>query len=193
MRERAATFVPVEGRAAKDGDFVLMKLNGTPVGEGDPVEADNIMCHVGAEETLESFTENLRGAKPGETKKFRTEYPDDYPDEKLEGQDLRLYSGSAGRSRKRSCPELNDEFAKEVAGEAAGVTTLAEMRKKIRENLEAAKEQQQSGQAREKILEDAGEEARFPGSRGAGRASNGRAPRTCGALAGRAGRRSRAR
>ena len=68
MRDRAATFVPVEGRAAKDGDYALIKLMGTPVGGGDPVQADNILCHVGAEETLESFTENLRGANPGETK-----------------------------------------------------------------------------------------------------------------------------
>ena len=30
MRERAATFVPVEGRAAKDGDYALMKLTGSP-------------------------------------------------------------------------------------------------------------------------------------------------------------------
>ena len=29
MRERAATFVPVEGRAAKDGDYALIKLSGT--------------------------------------------------------------------------------------------------------------------------------------------------------------------
>ena len=86
MRERAATFVPVEGRAAKDGDYALIKLSGTPEGGGDPVEADNVMCHIGAEETLESFTENLRGANPGETKKFEAKYPDDYPDEKLKGK-----------------------------------------------------------------------------------------------------------
>src|ERR1700722_19939114 len=70
MRERVATFVPVEGRAAKDGDYVLIKLSGIPVGGGDPVQADNILCHIGAEETLESFTENLRGASSGDTKKF---------------------------------------------------------------------------------------------------------------------------
>jgi trigger factor len=86
MRERAATFVPVEGRAAKDGDYVLMKLMGTPVGGGDPVQADNILCHLGAEETLESFTENLRGAASGETKKFQAKYPEDYPDPKLAGK-----------------------------------------------------------------------------------------------------------
>src|SRR5271155_4417789 len=82
MRERAATFAPVEGRAAKDGDYALIKLSGMPEGGGDPIEADNIMCHIGAEETLESFTENLRSANPGETKKFQAKYPDDYPDEK---------------------------------------------------------------------------------------------------------------
>ena len=102
MRERSATFVPIEDRPAKDGDFVLMKLNGTPVGEGDPVEADNIMCHVGAEETLESFTENLRGAKAGETKKFRTEYPADYPDEKLKGKTYDYVGRSPGRQRKEA-------------------------------------------------------------------------------------------
>src|ERR1700758_2276905 len=37
LRERTATFVPVEGRPAKDGDYVLIKLNGTPVGGGDQV------------------------------------------------------------------------------------------------------------------------------------------------------------
>src|SRR5580693_4310481 len=41
MRERAATFVPVEGRPAADGDSVLIKLKGIPTGGGEPVEADN--------------------------------------------------------------------------------------------------------------------------------------------------------
>jgi trigger factor len=161
MRDRAATFVPVEGRAAQDGDFVLMKLNGTPVGEGEPVEADNIMCHVGAEETLESFTEHLRGANAGETKKFRTEYPADYPDEKLKGKTYD-YSVEVQGVKEKKVPELNDEFAKEVAGEAAGITNVAEMRKKILENLTASREQQQSGQAKDKILEELVKKHDFP-------------------------------
>jgi trigger factor len=161
MRERSATFVPVEGRAAKDGDFVLMKLNGTPVGEGEPVEADNIMCHVGAEETLESFTENLRGANAGETKKFRNEYPADYPDEKLKGKTYD-YVVEVQAVKEKKLPEVNDDFAKEVAGQAAGISNLADMRKKILENLEASKEQQQSGQAKDKILEDLVKKHDFP-------------------------------
>jgi trigger factor len=161
MRDRAATFVPAEGRAAQDGDFVLIKLAGTPVGEGEPVEADNIMCHIGAEETLESFTENLRGANPGETKKFRSQYPADYPDPKLAGKTYD-FTVEVLAIKVKQLPELNDEFAKEVAGEAAGVSTVEEMKKKIRENLEAAKEDQQKAEAREKILEALVKSHEFP-------------------------------
>jgi trigger factor len=161
MRERAATFVPVEGRSAKDGDFVLMKLIGTPVGGGDPVQADNILCHLGAEETLESFTENLRGAAAGETKKFQAKYPDDYPDPKLAGKTYD-YSVDVQGIKEKKLPDLNDEFAKDAAGETGGFTTLAEMRKKILENLEAAKAQQQESQAREKILEQLVKRHDFP-------------------------------
>lgn len=161
LRERAATFVPVEGRAAKDGDFVLMKLKGTPVGGGDPVEADNILCHLAAEETLESFTENLRGASAGETKKFRSQYPEDYPDAKLAGKTYD-YSVEVQGIKEKKLPELNDEFVKDAAGEAGGVTTLAELRSKIRTNLDAAKEHQQGAQAREKILDTLVKRHDFP-------------------------------
>jgi trigger factor len=152
LRERGATFVPIEGRAAQDGDYALIKLIGTPEGGGEPVQGDNILCHIGAEETLESFTENLRGAMPGETKKFQARYPDDYPDPKLAGK-VYDYSVDVQDLKEKKLPELNDEFAKDAAGEQAGISTLAELRTKIRENLDAAKEQQQTAQGHEKILQ----------------------------------------
>jgi trigger factor len=152
MRERAATFVPIEGRAAKDGDSVLIKLNGVPTDGGEPVEADNILVPLGATETLSSFTENLRGASAGETKKFEARYPDDYPDQKLAGKTYDFTAEVQGIKEKK-LPELNDEFVKEVTGEKSEVNTLEELRKRIRENLEASKEQQQGSQARDRILE----------------------------------------
>ena len=161
MRERAATFVPVEGRAAKDGDSVLIKLKGVPTAGGEPVEADNILVPLGAEETLASFTENLRGASAGETKKFEARYPDDYPDQKLAGKTYDFTVDVLGVKEKK-LPELNDEFVKEVAGEKAEMATLDELRKKIRENLEASKEQQEGSQARDKILEQLVQKHDFP-------------------------------
>src|SRR5246500_1580588 len=70
MTERAAAFAPVEGRTVENGDFVQLKLIGTPEGGGEPLQADNVLCHGGAEETMEPFNENLRGANIGDHKNF---------------------------------------------------------------------------------------------------------------------------
>jgi trigger factor len=181
MRERGASYVPVEGRPAKDGDYVLLKLIGTPAGGGEPVQADNILCHLGGEETLESFTENLRGANPGETKQFESRYPDDYPDQKLAGKTYN-YSVDVQGIKEKKLPELNDEFAKDAAGEQGGVTTLEELRKKIRENLDAARAGADVTGPR-KDSRAARETARFPRPGGSHRGADGRASRARGALA----------
>lgn len=161
MRERAAAFVPVEGRAAKDGDSVLIKLKGMPTEGGEPVEADNVLVPIGAEETLASFTENLRGANSGETKKFQAKYPDEYPDKKLAGKTYDFIVDVQSIKEKK-LPELNDDFVKEGAGENADVKTLDELREKIRENLEASKEHQQRTQAQDRILEQLVNSHNFP-------------------------------
>src|SRR6516164_6044494 len=73
-RERAAAFAPVEGRPVENGDFVQLKLLGTPAGGGEPLQADSVMCHVGAEETMRPFNENLLGANVGDHKTFEVDY-----------------------------------------------------------------------------------------------------------------------
>jgi trigger factor len=86
LRDRAATFVPVEGRAIANGDYAQLKLKGIPAGGVEPIEADSVLCHVGGEETMEPFNENLRGANTGDHKNFDVTYPSDYPDAKLQGK-----------------------------------------------------------------------------------------------------------
>ncbi|MGA9882463.1 MAG: trigger factor [Candidatus Acidiferrales bacterium] len=161
MRERAAVYVPVEGRSAQNGDSVSVKLIGAPVEGGEPVQADNILVHLGSEETLASFTENLTGVNVGETKRFRTEYPADYPDPKLAGKAYD-YTVEVLGIKEKKLPELNDEFVKEAAGEKADISTLDELRKKLRENMEAAKEQQEKSQAQERILDELVKQHDFP-------------------------------
>jgi len=161
IRERAASFMPVEGRPTQDGDYALIKLMGTPVGGGDPIQADNILCHIGAEETLASFTENLRGTNVGDTKRFRSEYPQDYPDPKLAGKTYD-YAVEIQGIKEKKLPDLNDEFAKDAAGEGEGITTLDELRQRILERLVAAKDQQQAAQVREKILDTLVKQHDFP-------------------------------
>ena len=147
MRERAAAFAPVEGRAAADGDFVQLKLVGTPQGGGEQLKADSVLCHIGAEETMEPFNENLRGANAGDHKSFDVEYPADYPDAKLAGKKFTYAVDVLGIKRKK-LPELNDEFAKDVSDSS----TLDELTKKIRESLEHQRDHRQKELQREKIL-----------------------------------------
>ncbi len=147
MRSRAATLLPVEGRALADGDFAVLKLIGAPEGGGEPVQAENVLCHIGAEETMEAFNTNLRGARPGDKKQFDAAYPADYPDPKLSGKSFHYTVDIIGVKEKK-LPELNDEFAKDV--EAA---SLDDLRAKIRQNLEAERDHRQREQAEQKLIE----------------------------------------
>jgi trigger factor len=147
MRERAAAFAPVEGRAVENGDFVQLKLLGTPAGGGEPLQADSVLCHIGAEETMAAFNENLRGAKVGEHKNFDVIYPADYPDAKLAGKTYHYAAEVLGVKTKK-LPELNDEFAKDVSDAA----TLDELKKKVRENLEHQRDHNHKELLHEKVL-----------------------------------------
>jgi trigger factor len=147
MRERAAAFAPVAGRPAENGDFVQLKLMGTPTGGGEPVQADSVLCHIGAEETMEPFNENLRGANAGDHKTFDVAYPADYPDAKLAGKTYHYAVEVLGIKNKK-LPELNDEFAKDVSD----TTTLDELKTKVREGLSAARDQKHKDLLHEKVL-----------------------------------------
>jgi trigger factor len=146
-RERAAAFAPVEGRAVENGDFAQLKLVGTPADGGEPINADSVLCHVGAEETMEPFNESLRGANIGDHKEFDVEYPADYPDEKLAGKKFHYAADVTGIKTKK-LPELNDEFAKDVSDAA----TLEELKTKIRESLLHQRDHRQKDLQRERVI-----------------------------------------
>jgi trigger factor len=147
LRDRAATFVPVEGRPITDGDYAQLKLKGIPAGGGETLEAESVLCHVGGEETMDAFNQNLRGANAGDRKNFDVVYPADYPDPKLKGKTYSYAVEVLGIKEKKR-PELGDDFAKDVSD----AKSLDELRTKIRADLDAARTQRQNEQARDKLL-----------------------------------------
>jgi trigger factor len=157
MRQRAAAFSPVEGRAIENGDFAQLKLTGTPSDGGEPLQAESVLCHIGAEETMEAFNENLRGANIGDKKNFDVDYPADYPDPKLAGKKYHYDVEVLGIKNKK-LPELNDEFAKDVSD----ATTLDELKGKIRESLEHQRDHRKKEAVREKVLEQLIKSHDFP-------------------------------
>ncbi|PYU79847.1 MAG: trigger factor [Acidobacteria bacterium] len=157
MRERAAAFAPVEGRAIQDGDFAQVKLLGKPQGGGDPLQADSVLCHIGAEETMEPFNANLKGASAGEHRNFDVDYPADYPDPKLAGKKYHYAVEVLGIKTKK-LPELNDEFAKDVSDAA----TLDELKKKVREGLGQQRDHKHKELLHEKVLAEIVKRHEFP-------------------------------
>jgi len=147
LRDRAATFVPVEARPIADGDYAQLKLKGIPAGGGETLDAESVLCHLGGEETMDAFNQNLRGANTGDHKTFDVTYPADYPDPKLQGKTYSYAVEVLGIKEKKR-PELTDEFAKDL-GEGQ---TIEELRTKVRENLEAARSDRLNDQTREKLL-----------------------------------------
>jgi len=84
-------------------------------------------------------------------------YPSDYPDPKLQGKTY-TYAVEVLGIKEKKRPELTDEFAKDVSE----AQTLEELRKKMRENLEAEGSRRQSDQTREKLLAQIVKSHEFP-------------------------------
>jgi trigger factor len=150
LQEQKAAFSAVEGRAIQDGDYAQVSLDGVPKPDepgAKPVHMDEVLVEIGGKNTMPEFTENLRGASPGDERSFDVHYPDDFSDERLRGKTF-AYKVQLKAIKQKSLPELNDDFAKEV-GE---FTTLDEVRQRIREGMEHDRRHEAERQAKDKLL-----------------------------------------
>ncbi|HMD32161.1 MAG TPA: trigger factor, partial [Candidatus Acidoferrales bacterium] len=147
MRERAANYAPIEGRAAQDGDYAVLNVLGVPADGGAPVRAEEVMCRLGGDETVAAFTENLRGAQAGDERKFDAAYPEDFPDARLKGKTV-AYTVNVTGLKEKKLPELDDAFAKDVS--QAG--TLGELRTQLREQMEKARDRRKNDLVRDKLI-----------------------------------------
>jgi len=148
LQEQHAAFTSVEGRALADGDFAQVSLDGEPKdGEGKPVHMDDILVEIAGKNTMPEFTENLRGASTGDERRFDVQYPEDSSDKRLAGKTF-TYTVRVQGIKQKSLPELDDQFAKEL-GEFAN---LDEVRKRIREGMEAERKHNAEREAKDKLV-----------------------------------------
>jgi len=151
LRERHATFNPIEGRTLADGDFAQVSLDGTPKSgdERQPVHMDEVLVEIAGGNTMPEFTENLRGANAGDERTFDVNYPEDAQDKRLAGKTF-SYAVKIHALKQKSLPELNEEFAKQF-GEFANVDDL---RKRIREQIESDRKHEAEHKAKDKVVDD---------------------------------------
>ena len=150
VREQHATYTSVEGRSLAEGDFAQASMNGRPKDAGDktqPVHMDEVMIEIGGKNTVPEFTENLRGANAGDERSFEVVYPEDTNDKRLAGKTF-VYTVKVQAIKQKSLPELNDDFAKEL-GE---FTSVDQVRKQIRDNMEAERKHTAEREAKDKLV-----------------------------------------
>jgi trigger factor len=150
VREQHATYTSVEGRSLADGDYAQASMDGKPKendGTAQPVHMDEVLIEIGGKNTVPEFTENLRGANAGDEREFEVSYPEDVADKRLAGKAF-VYSVKVQAIKQKNLPELNDDFAKEL-GE---FTSFDQVRKQIRDNMEAERKHDAERQAKDKLV-----------------------------------------
>ena len=148
LRDQKADYINVDPRPIEDGDHAVISIESLSGVEGPPVKQDEMTLHVGADDTLPAFTENLRGMSPGEAKDFDVTYPENYAQPKLAGKTVRFHVIVKG-IRKKELPEVNDEFAQDLGD----FRTVDELREALRKNLYAQREMAAQQEAKNKLVE----------------------------------------
>ena len=156
VREQHATYTTVEGRTLAEGDFAQASMDGKPKDSKDvkeaaanPVHMDDVLIEIGGKNTVPEFSQNLAGAAAGEERNFEVSYPEDISDKRLAGKTF-VYTVKVNGIKQKNLPELTDDFAKEL-GE---FTSLDQVRKQIRDNMEAEKRHDAEREAKDKLVAD---------------------------------------
>ncbi|HEX5235402.1 MAG TPA: trigger factor [Silvibacterium sp.] len=165
VRDSRSTMEPVtEDRALADGDWAQISFKGHIQGEeangeaaDQPISGDDVMIEIGGRNTLASFNEALRGARPGQELKFEVAYPTEFGEKRLAGKNV-VYDVEVKAIKKKIQPELNDEFAKEL-GDYSGIE---DFRTKLREHLAADKDRRLRGETQNKLTEALVAHFQFP-------------------------------
>jgi trigger factor len=152
VREQHATFTSVEGRALADGDYAQVSLDGKPKdgpsdGQDKPVHMDEVLVEIAGKNTMPEFTENLRGASPGDERVFEVTYAADAQEQRLAGKTF-TYTVKVQSIKQKTLPDLDDQFATQL-GE---FKTLEEVRQRIREGMESERKHAAEHEAKDKLV-----------------------------------------
>jgi trigger factor len=132
LRQDAAVFVDLD-RPAGRGDVVVadsvrLDANGRRM---PSTRAKNLRLELGAPDMLPDLENGLLGAEAGQERTVEIAYPADYPSQDLAGRSIR-YLIRVRKTQEKKLRDLDDNFAREVFG----LTSLEELRERVRHNLE---------------------------------------------------------
>ncbi len=148
IRQSLSRLEPVEGRdVARAGDLALVDYEGKIDGKEFPgSRAENATVEVAPGDLVDSKVQALEGTRVGGTVEIDSSFPPDYAVEQLKGKQahFRIHLKAL---KARVVPELNDDLAQEMqAGKS-----LADLRAKVRSDLEKLALAKAASEEREQI------------------------------------------
>lgn len=133
MAENRLEFAAVsDGRAAKEGDKVVLDFTGS-IG-GEPFaggEVNDFQLELGQGGFIPGFEEQVVGAKGGDKKVIKVNMPDDHPNEELKGKEV-TFDVTVKEVQEPTAVTIDEEFAKSL-----GMETLDALKAAVREQIES--------------------------------------------------------
>jgi len=155
VRERLAKLESSD-RPAELGDFVVIDYLGAiddePFAGG---EGRDQLLELGSGRLVGGFEDQLQGATAGEERTVQITFPDDYQGEELAGR-AASFAVTVKDVKRKELPELDDDFAADVAG----FDSLEELREDLRSKLLEAEREEIEGDFRGAVLDAAAANAR---------------------------------
>lgn len=120
-----------EKRAVKDGEIVVIDFDGTVDGKPFPgMKGNDFPLELGSKSFIDTFEEQLVGAKAGDHKTVKVTFPKDYGHEPLRGVKA-VFEVDVKELRKPVAPKIDDEFAKKL-----GFDSLAKVKEVIEQQIQ---------------------------------------------------------
>jgi trigger factor len=157
IQESQATWEPAK-RAAKLGDTLTITSKGLVDGkEFANVDGGEFLAEAGSMNPVPGFAEQLKGMKEGGSKAFDIDIPADYPNEEFAGKTAN-FTVDVSEVKKKELPKLTDALAASLGED---FKTVAELRTRISDNLEAQAKDTLRRSLEEKIVDALVEGAEF--------------------------------
>lgn len=154
LRQPQVSFKTVE-RPAQTGDIVVVNYTGTS--EGKPLtelaptamgltQQKNFWVEIGAKAFIPGFDDQLAGAKAGDKRTIKVDFPADFVTPQLAGK-TGLYETEIVEVKEKTLPAIDEAFAKSY-----GAENLEKLRAGVRKDLENELNHKQQRTVRNQLL-----------------------------------------
>ena len=151
LRQRAAEYVPVEGRGVGAEDYVAVEIQGRDLKTKRFFPTEKSVVLAGDARNEKDLEDNLAGMKPGEEKSFTVAYPAGHDNRKLAGKSVE-YKLKVQSIKEKKVPPLDDDLAKTLGDHKS----LEDLREKVKAALLSSREKESRGKLAADLLENLG-------------------------------------